>query len=242
MDEYDGKIWSGFQTVDGQPFLSCENSLGLRLMLNVDWFQPFKHSTYSVGAIYLTIMNLPRSVCFKRKNVILVGILLGPSEPKRNINSYLEPLVEELQDFWVGVKLDTNSSGSTLSQTVVRCALLCVACDLPVGRKLCGFLSHSAKLGCSKCYKQFPGSAGSMNYSGFDRGNWSPRTNAEHRDRVQRVTQAKTQKEQSSLESSLGCRFPILLNLPYFDAPRMLTIDPMHNLFWKAHAAVLGGW
>ena len=136
-DVYDGQIWKDFQVVEGQPFLSCETSLGLGLILNVDWFQPFKHSTYSVGAIYLTIMNLPRSVRFKRQNVILVGILPGPSEPKHDINSYIEPLVEELQDFWVGVKLAVNSS--IYSDIVVRCALLCIACDLPAGQKLCGF-------------------------------------------------------------------------------------------------------
>ena len=48
LDVYDIKIWSDFQIVDGKPFLSCESSLCLGLMLNVDWFQPFRYSTYSV--------------------------------------------------------------------------------------------------------------------------------------------------------------------------------------------------
>ena len=86
-------------------------------------------------------MNLPCSVRFKWKNVILVGILPGPSEPKGTINSYMEPLVKELQDFWAGVKLCMHSSGSSLSQTVVRCALMCVA-----GWKLCGFLAIQPNL------------------------------------------------------------------------------------------------
>lgn len=87
-DVYDGQIWNDFKIVDGKPFLSSEDILGIGLLLNVDWFQPFKHTTYLFGAVYLTIMNLPRAVRFKRKNVILVGILLGPSKPKRDINSY----------------------------------------------------------------------------------------------------------------------------------------------------------
>ena len=33
----------------------------LALMLNVDWFQPFKHSSYSLGVIYLVILNLPKA-------------------------------------------------------------------------------------------------------------------------------------------------------------------------------------
>ena len=52
------------------------------------------------------------------------------------------------------------SSSST--QKTVRCLLLGVSCDLPAGRKVCGFL---AKFGCSKCLKEFPGSVGSMDYS-----------------------------------------------------------------------------
>lgn len=88
QDVYDGKIWKEFQVIAGEPFLSSTDSLGLGLMINVDWFQPFKHSIYSVGVIYLTVMNLPRSVRFKRQNILLIGILPGPSEPKHDINAY----------------------------------------------------------------------------------------------------------------------------------------------------------
>ena len=34
-------------------------------------------------------------------------------------------------------------------------------------------------------------------------------------------------------ESKLGCRYSVLVKLPYFDAPRMVIVDPMHNLFLK---------
>ena len=44
-------------------------------MLNVDWFQTFKHlSNFSAGAIYLVILNLPRHLRFKGKNVILIEL------------------------------------------------------------------------------------------------------------------------------------------------------------------------
>ena len=83
-DIYDDQVWKDFQNFQGEPFLSSSEGLSLGLMLNVDWFQPYKYCSYSVGAIYLVIMNLPRSVRFKRCNVILIGILPGPSEPKAN--------------------------------------------------------------------------------------------------------------------------------------------------------------
>ena len=33
------------------------------------------------------------------------------------------------------------------------------------------------------------------------------------------------------MESKLGCRYSVLLQLPYFDPVRMLQLDPMHNLY-----------
>ena len=72
-------------------------------MLNIDWFQPFKHRVYSVGVMYLVFMNLPRNIRFKRENIVLLGLIPGPSEPPLNINSYLTPLVVDLLALWRGV-------------------------------------------------------------------------------------------------------------------------------------------
>lgn len=117
-------------------------------------------------------MNLPYYLRFKREFVILLGIIPGPSEPKGDINSFLRPLVGELLDFWNGIAMDFY--GETSMQTV-RCALICIACDMPASRKTCGFLGHSARLGCSRCKKEFPGGIGNKDYSGFDRSQWIPR-------------------------------------------------------------------
>ena len=45
------------------------------LTLNIDWFQPFTHIEYSIGAIYLAIQNLPHNERFKEENIILAGAL-----------------------------------------------------------------------------------------------------------------------------------------------------------------------
>ena len=76
-DIYDGQAWQEFQYVGGTPFLAAPYNLAF--MLNIDWFTPYWHTPYSVGA-----------------NVILVGLIPGPTEPPVHINSYLDPLVEEL--------------------------------------------------------------------------------------------------------------------------------------------------
>ena len=51
---------------------------------------------YSVGVIYLVILNLPREERYKLENIIVVGIIPGPKEPKKNVNSFLVPLMEDL--------------------------------------------------------------------------------------------------------------------------------------------------
>ena len=72
------------------------------MILNMDFFLPYKHVQYSLGAIYLTILNLPHGTRNKFNNVILVGLIPGPHEPQHDINSFLELLVSDLQQFWTG--------------------------------------------------------------------------------------------------------------------------------------------
>ena len=225
QDVYDRKVWKDFQKFREKPFLS--DSCNFALMLNFDFFQPYKYIPYSVGVFYLTVLNLPRDLRNKQENVILVGIVPGPKEPV-SLNSYLKPLVSDLLIFWDGTELDI---GHLNCKRKVSCALLCVTCDLPAGRKVCGFLGHGAHFGCSRCLKKFSGTVGSMDYSGFDRQNWVLRSNEEHKRVAKKIREAKTKVTKDDLESSTGYRDTELLRLPYFDAARMLVIDPMHNLF-----------
>ena len=200
-DVFDGNVWKDFRSYNGKPFLSESYTYGL--MLNVDWFKPCKHTEYTVGAIYLTIMNLPRTMQFRQENVLLIGLIPDPSEPKTDINPFLAPLVQELQRFSLGMEMYIKS----LSRSVlVRCALLCVACDVPASRKVCGFLGHSAVRGCSKCMKEFPGKIGHRDYSGFDRSQWKERSLEEHWKNVAAIRQCKTKTARGSLESKYGCR------------------------------------
>ena len=62
-----------------------------------------------------------------------------------------------------------------IEEKMVRAAVLCISCDLPAGQKTCGFLGHSAMLGCSKCLKVFPGEIGNKDYSGFNCSEWPKR-------------------------------------------------------------------
>ena len=224
-DIYDGKIWKEFLTVNDEPFLSGENTYGL--MLNVDWFNPFKRSQYSVGAIYLVILNYPRSERFRRENLILAGIIPGPNEPKYVMNTYLTPLIKDLKDLWTGVEIDLPN-GTKL----VRAALLCTGCDIPASKKLCGFRGFGSSRGCNRCFKLFEGTGYRKSYADFDRNLWPKRTNSDHRQKAEEVKQATTLGERERLEKEYGLRYSSLLQLPYYDAIKMSSIiDPLHNLF-----------
>ena len=77
-------------------------------MMNVDWFQPFKHqNTFLVGVIYMVLMNLKRSSRFKKENVILVGVIPTLDHKPKSLNHFLKPAVNELNALWKGVKVNT---------------------------------------------------------------------------------------------------------------------------------------
>ena len=75
----------------------------------------------------------------------------------------------------------------------------------------------------------------------LSRSLWFPRSNSSHRHNVNEVLKY-TAKTVKAKESELGCRYSVLLELPYFDPPRMLAIDPMHNLFLGTGKRMLILW
>ena len=237
-DIYDGNVWKEFMTYNGKPFLA--DPFTWCVTLNVDWFQPFTHVCDSVGAIYLVVQNVPRKERYRWENMILVGVIPGPKEPSLNINSYLTPLVEELKSFWTGVRLLSPKYGSV----VIKIALTCVACDLPATRKVCGFKSHNATKGCSRCLKTFATNefAQKPDYSGFDTSMWPKRSIESHREQSKKHGLANTKGEQKQIEEKFGLRYSILLELPYFNPIRFAVIDPMHNLFLGTAKYVMHYW
>ena len=89
-DVYDGEVWKDFNSEKYSNFLSRPGNL--LLSLNVDWFQPFHRTKYSVGVMYLVRLNLPRDERYKIENIILSGIIPGPKEPKLTMNPFIAPL------------------------------------------------------------------------------------------------------------------------------------------------------
>ena len=199
-DVYDGQVWKDYQNPDGVPFRSVPNNFALQI--NVDWFT---HTQHSEGAIYLSVMNLPRQDRFLQENVILVGVIPGPKETPIHINSFLKPLVDDLKQLWRGLTL-TNAEGQTV---LVRAALLCAGCDIPATRKLGGFDGHHATKRCSKCLLSFPTEnfGDKPDHSNFNRDEWEKRSNDEHREIAKKYEECNTQADQRKIERM---RFDIL--------------------------------
>ena len=115
---YDGQVWKDFLFYEALPFLAVPNNFAFQI--NVDWFQPYEHTQHSEGAIYMTIMNLPRQERFLQENVILVGVIPGPREPHLHMNSFLTPLVEELNCLWRGIPMELSNNITVMVRAVCR--------------------------------------------------------------------------------------------------------------------------
>ena len=232
-DVYEGRVWK-----EWLPWLGRNNGgRSLAFALNCDWFQPYKYSQHSAGAVYMVILNLPREIRYKSENVILVGMLPRTSEHTISTIAFTEPIVDELLQLWEGVDINgKNTQG----------ALLCVTCDLPAGRSFCGFTACTAIAGCTRCECDIHKNLAGPNRSGpeaktsffrdagaqLDQEKSPKRRDPDtHRRKAEDWQNSRTQSERKTKEFQSGCRWSPLLRLPYFNAPRFNVIDGMHCFF-----------
>ena len=237
-DVYEGQVWKELHSIHDRPFLSQSNNLCL--MMNVDWFNPFDETPYSAGVIYFVIQNLPRNERFKFENVIIAGLIPGPSEPTKVINTYLSPVVDDLINLYAGVSMENSFS----VPSIVRAVLSCVSCDIPATRKVCGFYGFNALKGCSKCLKDFPTEnfGCKPDYSGYDVNEWISRDNKTQTSIALKSKDAITASSALKIERTYGARYSELQRLSYFNVVRYHVIDPMHNLFLGIAKHTLKVW
>ena len=145
--------------------------------------------------------------------MFLVGVIPGPHEPKSSINTYLHPLVAvPLSNVLWTEGFSIKAHGSTGFE-LYHAAHLCVGCDVPAARKVCGFTGHASNKSCSKCNKFFPGSVSTkIGFSGFTP--CPPRSNQEHREQAQGIPNQTSVGDFSAMEQMDGTRFIELMSLP----------------------------
>ncbi|KAA0053772.1 uncharacterized protein E6C27_scaffold135G001570 [Cucumis melo var. makuwa] len=74
----------------------------VRLGLASDGFNLFGQmsTSYSMWPVVLLPYNLPPWKCMKETNFFMSLLIPGPKSPGREINVYLQPLIEELKELW----------------------------------------------------------------------------------------------------------------------------------------------
>lgn len=100
----DSFAWKDF---DRQHPNFSHDSRNVRLGLASDGFNPFKTMTisHSTWPVILIPYNLPPWMCMKQPNFILSLLIPGPKGPGNNLDVYMQPLMEELEELWkIGIK------------------------------------------------------------------------------------------------------------------------------------------
>ena len=123
----------------------------------------------------------------------------------------LSPLVDDLIRLYNGISFENHSS--LLGSTFIRAVLMCVVCDLPATRKVCGFSNFNSIYGCSKCMRKFEtlNFGDKPNYGGYNCANWRARDLSSHhkttKNRKQSLSARKLFKK-VELSTLNYCAFP----------------------------------
>jgi hypothetical protein len=98
----DGEAWHVVDRFDPEFAMDPRS---VQLGLSMDVFQPYitDSTSYSCWLVFMMPYNSPPNKCLKEVFIFLALVILGPKEPKKKMNIFLRPLMEELEELWQGV-------------------------------------------------------------------------------------------------------------------------------------------
>ncbi|KAI0351281.1 hypothetical protein OH77DRAFT_1567406 [Trametes cingulata] len=222
-----GGVW-GIEDIDvsevGQRFVALP--LGLVIMINIDWFRGLKRGKYSVGAIYATICNNPRTKRFLREETILCAVIPGPEEPSlEQMNSILEPFVTEACRMYHGVDMRVPAEPGPIP---THLHVNIIAADLPGSRKSTGLRAHTSKLFmCAVCNKPFHSL---VDHRCYDATTFKYREDGRYLKYAFRARQAD-QATREEIAERRGVRWSVLNLLPDWFPARDGPVDFMHAAY-----------
>ena len=93
----DSEVWKSF---DSKYIEFSSKPHNVRLGLAANGFNPYGNtsSTHSTWPVILIPYNFPPWMCMKRSSFMLSLLILGPTSPGKDIDVYLQLLVEELKE------------------------------------------------------------------------------------------------------------------------------------------------
>lgn len=143
----DGEAWNDFN--EEFPDFSREIR-NVRLGLATDGFNPFgvaglSHSTWPIVVVPY---NLPPSMCMKKEFNILAMLICGPNSPRKCLNVFMRPLIDELKMLWnTGVVTFDRHDGSLFR---MKAAVIWTISDFP-GLGMLGGLKTKGYKACPIC-------------------------------------------------------------------------------------------
>ncbi|XP_042983179.1 uncharacterized protein LOC122312596 [Carya illinoinensis] len=143
----DAESWKRF---DEDYSWFAQNARNVRLGLASDGFNPFNNMAkpYSIWPVILVPYNLPPWLCMKDQFFMTSLIIPGPKSAGNDIDVYLQPLVDELLEFWEqGVP---TYDASTKETFMLHAALMWTINDFPAYGILSGW-STKGRLACPAC-------------------------------------------------------------------------------------------
>ena len=139
----DAKAWKHLNSVYPD---FASNPRNVYLGLCTDGFSPFGMSgrQYSLWPVFLTPYNLPPEMCMGKELLYMSVLIPGPKHPKRSLDVFLQPLIEELRELWSTVVQTYDCSTRTnFTMRAVFCeplvTFLHTGC-CHVGRRMGGYL------------------------------------------------------------------------------------------------------
>ncbi|XP_057740133.1 uncharacterized protein LOC130957283 [Arachis stenosperma] len=145
----DRLAWKNLDKIDEE---FTKESRNIRLGLSSDGFNPIRsmNISRSTWPVMLMVYNLPPWMCMKPEYCMFSLLIPVPQSPGKDIDVYLQPLIEDLKLLWEkGVETHDASKNETFQ---MRAALLWTINDFPACAMLSGW-STKGKLACPCCNK-----------------------------------------------------------------------------------------
>jgi hypothetical protein len=98
----DAEAWHALDHFDLE---FARDTRSVHLDLSTDGFQPYSSDStaYFCWSVFVMPYNLPPNKCLKEGFIFLALVILGPKEPKKQMNIFLHQLMEQLKELCQGV-------------------------------------------------------------------------------------------------------------------------------------------
>ncbi|KAK0608016.1 hypothetical protein LWI29_024152 [Acer saccharum] len=146
----DSEAWKKFDEKHGT---FAEDPRNVRLGLATDGFNPFGNMNvaHSTWPVLLFPYNLPPWMCMKEPYTFMSLLIPGPKGPGNDIDVYLRPLIDELNELWEnGVN---TYDISTQQNFQMKAAIMWTVNDFPAYAYMSGW-STKGRLACPCCAKK----------------------------------------------------------------------------------------